>query len=255
MNANWSFRVRAGFRLFPVLAIIASLPAAAQMVGTKAVFDSDGKPVVIEQYNPATGGTHPAVMIVHGGGGPDGDWQKNGLFEALTGAGYSVFVPHYFDGKGGQWDRSDKPDQFYAYIRTLNDAARYIGRQPDVKNNAIGLIGVSLGGYLVLGFAEEIRSHPPPLHPPEIKAVIEMYGGMPDFAVSRMTTMPPTLILHGEDDNLVPVTRAYDAEEVLRRKGVSYEIKIYSHQGHGFSGDALKDANERTVSFLKAHLQ
>ena len=247
--------MRASFRLIPVLAVITSLPAPAQMVGTKAVFVSDGKSVVIEQYNPATNGSHPAVMVVHGGGGPDGDWRKSGLFEALTAAGYSVFVPHYFDGKGGQWDRSNKPDQFFDYIRTLNDAARYIGRQPDVKNSGIGLVGFSLGGYLVLGFAEEVRSHPPLLHPPEIKAVVEMYGGMPDFAVSRMTTMPPTIILHGEDDNVVPVSRAYDTEEALRKKGVSYEIKVYSHQGHGFSGDALKDANERTISFLKAHLQ
>ncbi len=247
--------MRAGFRLFPVLALLASLPVGAQMVGIKAVFVSDRKSVVIEQYNPATRGSHPAVMIVHGGGGPDGNWRKSGLLEALTAAGYSVFVPHYFDGRGGPWDGSDQPDQFFAYIRTLNDAARYIGGQPDVKNNRIGLIGFSLGGYLVLGFAEEVRSHPPPLHSPDIKAVVEMYGGMPGFAISRMATMPPLLILHGEDDDVVPVARAYDAEEALRKKGASYEIKIYSHQGHGFSGDALKDANGRTVSFLKTHLQ
>ena len=247
--------MRASFRLFPVLAVITSLPVGAQLVGIKAVFVSDHKPVVIEQYNPATKGSHPAVMVVHGGGGPDEDWRKSGLLEALTAAGYSAFVPHYFDGKGGRWDGSDQPDQFVAYIRTLNDASRYIGRQPDVKNNRIGLVGFSLGGYLVLGFAEEVRSHPPPLHSPEIKAVVEMYGGMPGFAVSRMATMPPLLILHGEDDDVVPVTRAYDVEELLRKKGVSYEIKVYSHQGHGFSGDALKDANERIVFFLRTHLQ
>ena len=248
--------MRASFRLFPILAVLSSLPVGAQtLVGIKAVFVSDHKSVVIEQYNPPTTGFHPAVMIVHGGGGPDGDWRKSGLLEGLTAAGYSVFVPHYFDGAGGQWNRTDNPDQFAAWIRTLNDAAQYIGKQPDVKNNRIGVIGMSLGGYLVLGFAEEVRSHPPPLHPPEIKAVVEMYGGMPDFAVSRMTTMPPVLILHGEDDDVVPVTRAYEAEQVLRKKGVSYEIKVYPHQGHGFSGDALKDANERIVSFLKTHLQ
>jgi carboxymethylenebutenolidase len=208
----------------------------------------------MEQYNPATTGSHPAVMFVHGGGGPDGDWRKSGLLEALTAGGYAVFVPHYFDGAGGQWSRSDNPEQIEAYIRTLNDATQYISKQPDVKNNRLALIGMSLGGYLVLGFAEEVRSHPPP-HPPEIKAVVEMFGGMPDFAVPRMTTMPPVLILHGEDDDMVPVTKAYEVEKVLRKKGVSYEIKVYSHQGHGFSGDALKDSNERIVSFLTAHLQ
>ncbi len=248
--------MRASFSLFPILALLSSLPVGAQqMVGIKSVFTSDHKSVVIGQFNPPTSGSHPAVMVVHGGGGPDGDWRKIGLFEALTAAGYSVFVPHYFDGAGGQWNRVDNPDQFAAWIRTLNDAAHYIGKQPDVKTNRLGLVGVSLGGYLVLGFAEEVRSHPPPLRPPEIKAVVEMYGGIPGFAESRLTTMPPVLILHGEDDDVVPVTKAYEAEQVLRKKGVSYEIKVYPHQGHGFTGDALKDANERTVSFLKTHLQ
>jgi carboxymethylenebutenolidase len=247
--------VRDSLRLILVLAVLASSSVGAQqLVGIKAVFISDHKSVLIEQYSPATKGSHPAVMVVHGGGGPDGDWRKSGLLETLTAAGYSVFVPHYFDGQGGPWDGSDNPDQFIDYIRTLNDAARYIGRQPDVKNNQIGLLGLSLGGYLVLGLAEEVRSHPPPLHSPDIKAVVEMYGGMPEFAVSRMTTMPPVLILHGENDEVVPVTRAYDVEEQLRKKGVNYEIKVYPHQGHGFSGDTLKDANERIVSFLKTHL-
>ena len=39
-------------------------------------------------------------MLVHGGAGPKGDWRKSGILEALTNAGYSVFVPHYFDGPG-----------------------------------------------------------------------------------------------------------------------------------------------------------
>ena len=108
---------------------------------------------------------------------------------------------------------------------------------------------------MVLGLAEEVHSHPPPQVSPEIKAVVEMYGGMPEFAIERMTTMPPVLILHGEDDKLVPVSRAYDLETLLKKKAAPYEIKIYPHQGHGFSGDAQEDANKRTVSFLRAHLR
>jgi dienelactone hydrolase len=248
--------VPASFRPLLVLAMLTSLPVGAQkLVGLKSVFVSDQRSVVIDQYNPTTGGWHPPVMLVHGGGGPDGDWRKKGLLEALVAAGYSVFVPHYFGGQGGPWNGADNPTQFLAYIRTLNDASRYIARQPDVKNNELGIVGLSLGGYLVLALAEEVRSHPPPLHSPDIKAVVEMYGGMPGFAASRMTTMPPVLILHGEDDDVIPVARAYEVEELLKKKRSTFEIKIYSHQGHGFTGDAVKDAHERTISFLKAHLR
>jgi carboxymethylenebutenolidase len=69
-----------------------------------------------------------------------------------------------------------------------------------------------------------------------------------------MTTMAPVLILHGQDDNLIPVSNALELEELLQKKSVPYEMKIYPHQGHGFDGDALVDANQRAVAFLKAHL-
>jgi dipeptidyl aminopeptidase/acylaminoacyl peptidase len=69
-----------------------------------------------------------------------------------------------------------------------------------------------------------------------------------------MTTMPPLLILHGEDDDVVPVSNAYDLEKLLKKKALPYEIKVYPRQGHGFSGDALEDSKRRTVSFLSAHL-
>jgi len=247
--------MRALTHIVAAATIFASLSANPQNpVGTVDVFRSDNKPVTIERFDPKTKSLHRAVMLVHGGGGPGGDWRKSGILEALTNTGYSVFVPHYFDG-GGEWmPSSSNPAQFIAYIRTLNDASRYIARQSEIDAGGIGLVGFSLGGYLVLGFAEEVKSHPPPLPAPEIKAVVEMYGGMPDFAIERMTTMPPVLILHGEDDDVVPVSRAHDLEKLLDKKAIPYESKIYPHQGHGFSGDALTDANKRVVTFLTAYL-
>lgn len=243
----------------PVLAAVAiwlGLAAGAQSpAGVQGVFRSDDKPITIERFDPKATGLHRAVMLVHGGAGPNEDLRKSGILEALTAAGYSVFMPHYFDG-GGQWtSQSNDPHQFIAYIRTLNDACRYIAQQSGIDPRGVGLVGFSLGGYLVLGLAEEERSHPPVLPSPEIKAVVEMYGGMPDFAIDRMTTMPPVLILHGEDDDVVPVSHAHDLEKLLDKKNLPHESKIYPHQGHGFSGDALADANQRAVAFLTAHLR
>ena len=236
------------------LLFLGLLATAQNLVGTKGVFRTDNGAVTIERFDPKKGSFHPAVMVVHGGGGPEGDWRRSGLLEALVDAGYSVFIPHYFDDTG-KWSPADKPEKFLGYIKTLNDATRYIARQPDVQTNQLGLVGISLGGYLVLGLAEETRSHPPHLRSPAIRAVVEFYGGMPGFATQRMTTMPPVLILHGEDDDLVPVNEAHSLERLLTSKGVFYQSKIYPHQGHGFSGEALEDANRRTVAFLRAHLR
>ena len=237
-----------------ILPMVLSVGLATAQSPAPTTFQSENKSVTIERFDPKTAGSHPAVIVVHGGGGAQGDWRKSGLLEALTDAGYIAFVPHYFEGTGGNWTRSANADQLIAYIRTLNDAARFVAEQLGVQKDGIGLVGISLGSYVVLALTEEESSHPPPQPSPAIKAVVEMYGGMPEFAADRMTTMAPVLILHGQDDNLIPVSNALELEELLQKKSVPYEMKIYPHQGHGFDGDALVDANQRAVAFLKAHL-
>ena len=240
-------------KLLGIALALSTLPAPAQqLVGTKTAFPSDHHMITMERFDPPHAGSHTAIVVIHGGGGPNPDWEKNGLLAALVAAGYSVFLPHYFDG-AGQWKPNDN-HQFLDYIRTLNDATRYISRQPDVRDKGIGVVGISLGGYLALGLCEEVRSHPPPIKSPDIKAVVEFYGGMPDFAIDRMTTMPPVLILHGENDPYVSVSRALALDALLQKKSLPHEMKIYPHQGHSFDSDTQKDANQRAVTFLESHL-
>ncbi len=234
--------------------LIVTAPIVAQKpAGTTASFQSGNKAVAVERYDPAEKGSHPAVLVIHGAGGPGGGWRDSGIVRALTTAGYSVFVPHYFDA-AGPWDNSGAGEKFYSYIRTVTDAVRYAGQQPGIRPDGVALVGYSLGGILVLAVAEETISHPPPQPVPPIKAVVENYGKMPEFAAGRMTTMPPVLILHGEKDELVPVSEAYTVEKVLKAKSVPYEMKIYPGQGHGFRGPAEDDAVRRAVEFLKSHL-
>ena len=240
--------------LSAILVALAASPAFAQkMVGTKTAFPSDGHEVTIERFDPTRGNSHTAVMVIHSGSGPEADWRKSGVLEALVAAGYSVFLPHYFDG-AGQW-RPDDNAQFLSYVRILNDASRYIARQPDVHNRGIGLVGISLGAYLALGLSEEVRSHPPPLKSPEIKAVVDISGGIPQFAKERMATMPPVLILHGQDDPYISVREALDLETLLKKKESPYLIQVYPHQGHILDGDSQRDANERVVSFMDSRLR
>lgn len=244
-----------GVRFAAVILWPALFPAAPAQNSPLPTFQSENKSVTIERFDPKVNGSHPAVMVIHGGVGPEGDWRKDGIIDALTAAGYVAFVPHYFEGSGGKWAPSGGATQLFAYLRTLNDAAAFVAQQPGVQKDGIGLVGFSLGGYVVLGLAEEEISHPPPQPSAQIKAVVETYGGMPEFAADRMTTMPPVLILHGETDELIPVKEAYALEKLLKSKSVTYEIKIYPHQGHGFDSATAEDANRRTVAFLKAHLQ
>ena len=64
----------------------------------------------------------------------------------------------------------------------------------------------------------------------------------------------PVLILHGENDAVVPVAEAYSLQRLLDEKGVPYEIKIYPGTGHGFENEVWGDAGLRTLQFLQKHL-
>jgi len=62
------------------------------------------------------------------------------------------------------------------------------------------------------------------------------------------------LILHGEEDRVVPVTEATRLQQLLERAGTHCEMKLYPGAGHGFSGSQLLDAGQRASQFLKRNL-
>jgi dipeptidyl aminopeptidase/acylaminoacyl peptidase len=51
--------------------------------------------------------------------------------------------------------------------------------------------------------------------------------------VSQVST--PTLILHGENDRIVPVDQGYELFRALKDHGVPVEMAIYPREGHGIS--------------------
>ena len=57
-----------------------------------------------------------------------------------------------------------------------------------------------------------------------------------------MRRLCPTLILHGEDDAIIPVSEAHYLQKMLEDKKIPHEIKIYPGAGHGFDGEVWKDA-------------
>lgn len=107
-------------------------------------------------------------------------------------------------------------------------------------------MGFSLGAYLSLSIATL---------EPRVKAVVEYFGGLPSFFASQLRQMPPTLILHGEEDKLVSVSEANALEKLLKRNNVPYEIKTNPQQGHGFNGSAALDSLQRAFVFFEKNLK
>ncbi|XAO71143.1 MAG: prolyl oligopeptidase family serine peptidase [Acetobacteraceae bacterium] len=60
----------------------------------------------------------------------------------------------------------------------------------------------------------------------------------------------PVLFLHGDADQVVPLTQAEDMYQRLKDNGITTEIKIYPGEGHGFrNAETLRDSFQREYDF------
>ena len=75
----------------------------------------------------------------------------------------------------------------------------------------------------------------------------------PIHFVSRQS--PPTLLLHGGADGLVPVSHSKRLKEKLENENVPAELVIYPTEGHGWYGANLTNSYERIEKFLKTHIK
>jgi dipeptidyl aminopeptidase/acylaminoacyl peptidase len=65
----------------------------------------------------------------------------------------------------------------------------------------------------------------------------------------------PTLIVHGERDECVPVGQAYAFYRGLRERGVPSELVVYPREGHGFvEGEHVRDRDRRMLEWLERYL-
>ena len=213
---------------------------------SQLAFDSGGKSIRLDCFLPSADVQRfPAIIGLHGSGGGHASMAEPASL--LAAQGYAVYVLHYFERTG-----TEEIDglqtifrHFPAWMKTLWDAVSFVARQPSVDPERIGLLGFSLGAYLALSAAAI---------DPRVKIVVDYFGGFPKEMKLFMRRFCPVLILHGEQDATVPVAEAYHLQQMLEKKQIPYEMKIYPGVGHGFSGEIWQDSGLRTLAFLNQHL-
>jgi dienelactone hydrolase len=215
------------------------------IIQSELTFQSGGKSIRVDAYLPETSASGvPAVVALHGAGGNVAGMERSA--SALAAEGFAVYVLHYFDRTGTV--SADKPAifrNFPVWMKTLWDAISFVETQPPVDRGRIALLGFSLGAYLSLATSAI---------DPRVRVVVEFFGGMPKEMNLFMRRLCPVLILHGEADATVPVAEAYHLQKLLEKKGIPYEMKIYSGEGHGFESEIWRDAGLRSLQFLKKYL-
>jgi len=241
--------------LYTLLGLCATLvlgmaaPVTNGIVESDETFKSRGKDFAVDIFAPGTPGKYPAIIVLHGHGGAGENKRSSShdLARRLARTGYVALVPHYFgslkpDPKNGQKNARS----FSVWTRTVSDSISFATRRPDVDPKRIGVHGSSLGSWVSLSLAARDR---------RVSAVVENFGGLPEWEDLNLGRLPPVLILHGDADRNVRVQEAYKLDQALREWGVSHEMHIYAGAGHGFRGDDREDSIKRTLDFFDLHVK
>jgi dienelactone hydrolase len=201
-------------------------------------------------------GSFPAVVVLHGSEGS----LHNSLDVAqeLAEKGFMALALCYFGCP-------QTPEKLQSInIEQVTRAVDYLRNRPDVRPEAIALLGLSRGAELALivGALD-----------PDVHAVISVMGvpwvvsGYPSGGTAWLyqgQPLPfhnipveqingPVLLIHGERDGVWPVDHAYLLADRLAAHSHPYELAVYSDRGHDIGVSPL-DAFNRMVAFLERTL-
>lgn len=189
-----------------------------------------GYSVPVKYYLPKTNCAVPAVLLLHGS---DGGTRYNNDYEeigrGLAAEGYAAFVVYYYDGmptaaRPGPHDHGlPDPSAFIPWTATAEQAVSYVQSFSGVDPARVGIMGMSLGGFVGASVA---------VNDPRVRSLVVLSGGMPDLYAQKMRAMPPTLIVHGDQDMAVPVAAAYAMHQQMASRGLWHDLQILPCEGH-----------------------
>lgn len=226
------------------------------------------------------GSPPPLVVLVHGG--PSAAWidSFNISVQLLAAAGYAVLQSNFRGsmGRGVAFANAVIGDMGGKEFQDIMHGVDYLIEHAMVDGNRLGITGGSYGGFMTAWAVT---------HTTRFKAALMAAGvsdyhsfhaqsNIPDWDMrfigaspleqpewyrqrsaitfaSRVTT--PTLIVHGQEDQAVPVNQAYALYRALRERSVPTELVIYPREGHGIrERDHRRDYYERLLRWFEKYV-
>ncbi|MFI6088997.1 alpha/beta hydrolase fold domain-containing protein [Streptomyces sp. NPDC051218] len=266
---------------------VAPLPAPHPRVLRGVPYgEVDGaRPLELDLWLPEAGhGPAPLVLFVHGGAWRRGRRDDMGLrtrhwnpgpLARIAAAGFAVACADY---------RLSGEARFPAPLRDLRTALRWLAlRGPELGVDTARTVvwGESAGGHLasLLALDPEVSAagavswyapsdltvprgpfDPHSAETPEALLLGAAPAAVPDRAreaspVTRVhPTAPPFLLIHGEQDTMVPVTHSEALAARLREASAPVELHTVpdaDHGWHGASDEAVEDVFTRSLRFAR----
>jgi len=213
----------------------------------------------LDVYSPAQGEGYPVLIFVHGGSWKDYDKTLFApVAQKLLPEGMVVVIPDYTLYPDAGYDQMTR-EMAAAISWTLENIASYGGdpRRVVVAGHSAGAHLSSLAlldrGYLesLSHSSDEVCGWIGLSGPYDIQAeydywvgkgstpevMEEVMGGQQNFAAASPVSyaradLPPLLIIHGADDETVPVEISTQFHAALLDAGAPSELKIYTDAGH-----------------------
>lgn len=234
----------------------------------------------VDLYMPSNESTvRPAVLMIHGGGWSAGsrsefaDWGKGLARQGVVAAS----IDYRLTSDGHLWPaQGEDVEQAMWWLR---ENASELGIDPE----RIAVIGGSAGAHLAGWLATSSKSSPRGVSS-RPAAAVSLWGPW-DLTQSRVTlsseannivaslvgrdgnrrdaspyyridaSTAPTLMAHGERDQLVPVKQSVKACETINQQGGACTLLILDGEGHDIKRASNADLlNRKVADFLKQHL-
>ncbi len=206
-----------------------------------ATFISQGRAVSCAVYNSRDA---TATIIYLRGASPSETALGHTQARFYADHGFRVLVPDYLsvtltaDANAANYRR---------WAQVVEDIVTELRTRPIPRDKKIGLDGHALGASvaLVAGSSKAV----------EVDAIAEWSGLLPNDFFSQVQSLPPLLIVHGEDDKQIPLVNARQLIRLCKLKDFTCEDRIYAGEGHVFSSHAMESATQRTLAFFRTYLR
>lgn len=120
----------------------------------------------------------------------------------------------------------------------------YLCKEYNLSLNKVFLLGFSQGSMMSIEVGTSLKE--------SIGGIVSLSGRIYTKDFSRFNKNKiPILIVHGENDNIIPVNRYYETCETLEKNQYAIEKHLIKNMGHTINNDVMQISK----NFIKRHLK
>jgi len=229
-------------------------------MGEMVEFPSNGSTANGYLATPAEG-AGPGVLVIQ-------EWwglvpQLKGVCDKLAVEGFTALAPDLYHGEYAEHTEMDKAGQLMTSLppdraaKDMGGAIDYLLAHPEVRGDAVGVMGFCMGGMLSWTIAA--------LQGSKVGAAVPYYGYPSGESEPDWSGLSASVLGHmADNDDFFPPSGVTALAAKLEEMGKDVTIHVYPGTGHAFcnetnalgtyDADAARQAWVRTLEHLREHL-